>query len=163
MTQSGLLRHTVLQWYSSVTGRPDTYQGDDRQCGGRKGHTTQQKYRYHHQPESCPPEHPATSQTPVQFVDRQSAGPDRFLPVIQTGLSGCRSGMRRFRRVLCWSSIWRQLRSIQRVSASGANRFIPISPMRRRRGPVFFVDAVVVFHLTLPRLMACDSSPRRCP
>ncbi|MCV5665526.1 hypothetical protein OFN50_41515, partial [Escherichia coli] len=26
------------------------------------------------------PEHPATSQTPVQFVDRQSAGPDRFLP-----------------------------------------------------------------------------------
>ncbi|EPA3297539.1 hypothetical protein ACQ242_004883, partial [Escherichia coli] len=48
--------------------------------GGRKGHTTQQKYRYHHQPESCPPEHPATSQTPVQFVDRQSAGPDRFLP-----------------------------------------------------------------------------------
>nr|AVR62838.1 hypothetical protein p300-5_00131 [Escherichia coli] len=30
-------------------------------------------------------------------------------------------------------------------------------------GPVFFVDAVVVFHLTLPWLMACDSSPRRCP
>ncbi len=58
--------------------------------------------------------------------------------VIQTGLSGCRSGMRRFRRVLCWSSIWRQLRSIQRVSASGANRFIPISPMRRRRGAGFF-------------------------
>lgn len=28
--------------------------------------------------------------------------------VIQTGLSGCRSGMRRFRRVLCWPSIWRQ-------------------------------------------------------
>ncbi|STO67416.1 Uncharacterised protein [Escherichia coli] len=58
--------------------------------------------------------------------------------VIQTGLSGCRSGMRRFRRVLCWPSIWRQLRSIHRVSASGANRFIPMSPMRRRRGPVFF-------------------------
>ncbi|CSG06838.1 Uncharacterised protein [Shigella sonnei] len=63
--------------------------------------------------------------------------------VIQTGLSGCRSGMRRFRRVLCWPSIWRQLRSIHRVSASGANRFIPMSPMRRRRGAGFFLSVLL--------------------
>ena len=63
--------------------------------------------------------------------------------VIQTGISGCRSGMRRFRRVLCWPSIWRQLRSIHRVSASGANRFIPISPMRRRRGAGFFLSVLL--------------------